>query len=285
MGLMNSITTSWSDGPMRSTHATGPSTEVGLNLGRIISLCLFSGNSDGSEAELLASWRKFRLNSVVVFSFAVGGYAGSILYSQIGADALLLPASISISVAVFNLALAAITVEPQNPCKVLTEPLLAEASLPNSGFSPHWDSKGMVRPSEVFEEAKYWEDAKYCEDDMLSTSGAVSSVSSMGSLLTSDSALDQQKQAASDRDVFTDSGADLKTPKLSAGAGTSSRLYANIIAAQVASMAKGEQRWDSVGAHKSGPNEFLIEEIRLLNEQAAHMAMLRNDIETANVTI
>jgi uncharacterized membrane protein YoaK (UPF0700 family) len=139
-GLMNSITTSWSDGPMRTTHATGPSTEVGLNLGRIIAL-LIVPDVDFDKADMRACVRKFRLNAVLVFSFMVGGYAGSMLYSQIGGDALLLPASISIGVAVLNLALPAIEVTPAINCvastkgRALSEPLLTAVSAGDSDFN------------------------------------------------------------------------------------------------------------------------------------------------------
>merc|ERR1711924_15071 len=44
-GLMNSITSSWSGGPLRSTHSTGPTTEVGLTLGRMASLSLLKGSA------------------------------------------------------------------------------------------------------------------------------------------------------------------------------------------------------------------------------------------------
>lgn len=146
-GLMNSITTSWSDGPMRTTHATGPSTEVGLNLGRMISLLMCSDFDERSKVDLKESLQKFRLNFVLVLSFAVGGYAGSVLYSQFGGDALILPILISIGVAILNLAIPAVAVEPERPPRTWTvswtEPLLSEAS-------PHCSRFSAVRsPSEV----------------------------------------------------------------------------------------------------------------------------------------
>eukprot|EP00746_Dinoflagellata_sp_MGD_P088801 gnl/MRDRNA2_/MRDRNA2_35100_c0_seq1.p1 gnl/MRDRNA2_/MRDRNA2_35100_c0~~gnl/MRDRNA2_/MRDRNA2_35100_c0_seq1.p1 ORF type:complete len:361 (+),score=58.77 gnl/MRDRNA2_/MRDRNA2_35100_c0_seq1:128-1084(+) len=153
-GLMNSITTSWSDGPMRTTHATGPSTEVGMNFGRMMSIWLFSNSDECSQAELITTFRKFRLNVVLVFSFAVGGYAGSIFYGQFGADAMLVPTLISISVAILNLAIPGIVESSRaNPSQcqgipatakafpsisvnqVLTQPLLADESTIDSRFN------------------------------------------------------------------------------------------------------------------------------------------------------
>jgi uncharacterized membrane protein YoaK (UPF0700 family) len=140
-GMMNSIATSWSDGPMWTTHATGPATEVGLNLGRIIVLLIIPDAhfDEQCKADMKTCLRNFRLSAVLVSSFMAGGYSGSLAYRQVGGDALLLPALISIGVAVLNLALPAIEVEPAHACDSssgsLAEPLLTSVSASCSGFN------------------------------------------------------------------------------------------------------------------------------------------------------
>jgi len=99
-GLMNSITTSWSGGPMRSTHSTGPATEVGLTIGRMLSLLL---RGQVKSDAFTADYKKFLLNAVLVFGFMGGAFGGSKLHTSLQANALLVPASTSAVLAVLNL--------------------------------------------------------------------------------------------------------------------------------------------------------------------------------------
>eukprot|EP00746_Dinoflagellata_sp_MGD_P079552 gnl/MRDRNA2_/MRDRNA2_31817_c0_seq1.p1 gnl/MRDRNA2_/MRDRNA2_31817_c0~~gnl/MRDRNA2_/MRDRNA2_31817_c0_seq1.p1 ORF type:complete len:407 (-),score=65.66 gnl/MRDRNA2_/MRDRNA2_31817_c0_seq1:53-1273(-) len=196
-GLMNAITTSWSDGPMRTTHATGPSTEVGLNLGRIIGLLIIpDANFDKQcKADMKACVRKFRLNVVLVLSFMVGGYAGALLYRQMGGDALLLPAMISIGIAVLNLALPAIEVVNESASAVpgmevdslkeggvLTEPLLTAASAPGSDIN-RCELFGYMKQKEAKEKLPRF-DEDGCDSDA-TTMAAASNHPSLSTLAAS----------------------------------------------------------------------------------------------------
>lgn len=83
-GMLNALTTRCSSLPVRTTHMTGPLTDMGAGLGAWL-----KARASGLP---LPSLRKPILFGWVIFSYALGGFLGHLWYLEYGLLALLLPA-------------------------------------------------------------------------------------------------------------------------------------------------------------------------------------------------
>ena len=77
MGLQNALITKASTAVVRTTHITGMSTDIGIELGRLI-----IGSDRTGQA---ASVTKVTLLAVVTMSFFLGGVIGAVLIGNSGA--------------------------------------------------------------------------------------------------------------------------------------------------------------------------------------------------------
>jgi len=83
-GLQNAVTTTFSAGPIRSTHTAGGMTDSGIILGQWLRAS-FCGRTP-------PSLRKVILTFVSILSFAAGGFAGGRAYPRWGMQAAVVPA-------------------------------------------------------------------------------------------------------------------------------------------------------------------------------------------------
>lgn len=80
MGIQNAVVTRISDARVRTTHISGMSTDIGIELSMLFDIA--RGRELHAEA---ASYRsKLRLHVQTVLSFLAGGIAGVVLYQAIG---------------------------------------------------------------------------------------------------------------------------------------------------------------------------------------------------------
>lgn len=78
MGLQNAMITKLSDAVIRTTHMTGIVTDVGIELGRLLSLCR------GNELSPRADVEKLTLLSSLVSLFFLGGVIGALGFKHVG---------------------------------------------------------------------------------------------------------------------------------------------------------------------------------------------------------
>src|SRR5205807_9288778 len=80
MGLQNAIITKVSHAEIRTTHMTGNTTDLGIELGK-----LFYWNLDGSSAErVVANREKLRVHAALIGLFVLGGVAGALGFKHVG---------------------------------------------------------------------------------------------------------------------------------------------------------------------------------------------------------
>jgi uncharacterized membrane protein YoaK (UPF0700 family) len=89
MGLQNAIVTRLSDARVRTTHVTGMLTDIGIELGNMI-----SAGADGQQsADAKLNRAKLRLHGWTVMSFLAGGIVGVVAYRWLGAWLLIIVAA------------------------------------------------------------------------------------------------------------------------------------------------------------------------------------------------
>jgi len=98
-GLQNGLCTEWGGASIRTTHVTGLFTDVGLLIGRMISLLARKscGKSfDIIDRGLFADDRsKLAVLAILGFSYFFGAYLGAVLYSSLSEAAFLVPSAIT----------------------------------------------------------------------------------------------------------------------------------------------------------------------------------------------
>jgi uncharacterized membrane protein YoaK (UPF0700 family) len=100
MGLQNALITKISRAEIRTTHLTGLTTDLGIEIGKLL---YWNGNRPSDRrAPVRANWNKLRIHSTLILSFLGGGIAGALGFSYAG----------FISTVPLALALAAIAIAP-----------------------------------------------------------------------------------------------------------------------------------------------------------------------------
>lgn len=80
MGMQNAIATQISDAKVRSTHISGLATDIGIEIGHLLSRSPTGTISD----ELMTVRRRLMLHTITIASFLCGGVFGVFLYQRIG---------------------------------------------------------------------------------------------------------------------------------------------------------------------------------------------------------
>ncbi|MET3108067.1 uncharacterized membrane protein YoaK (UPF0700 family) [Oxalobacteraceae bacterium GrIS 2.11] len=80
MGLQNAIITKVSNAVIRTTHVTGLSTDLGIELGKLI----YINRAHDPELAVHANREKLRLHALLIFYFFTGGVTGAIGFKHIG---------------------------------------------------------------------------------------------------------------------------------------------------------------------------------------------------------
>lgn len=80
MGLQNAIITKLSHAEIRTTHMTGNSTDLGIEIGK-----LFYWNLDPTaEGKVVANRQKLGVHAGLIFLFVLGGWAGALGFKHVG---------------------------------------------------------------------------------------------------------------------------------------------------------------------------------------------------------
>jgi uncharacterized membrane protein YoaK (UPF0700 family) len=80
MGLQNAVVTRISDARVRTTHVSGMSTDIGIELGMLFDIA----RRRELDKDAGPYWTKLRLHGQTVLSFLAGGVAGVLIYQTIG---------------------------------------------------------------------------------------------------------------------------------------------------------------------------------------------------------
>ena len=96
MGLQNAVATRISGARVRTTHVSGMSTDIGIELGTLIDVARGREPREAAGAER----SKLGLHGSTLLSFCAGGVAGALVYGAVGATFLLLIAALLLSLAV-----------------------------------------------------------------------------------------------------------------------------------------------------------------------------------------
>lgn len=79
MGLQNAIITKVSNAEIRTTHMTGNTTDLGIEIGK-----LFYWNADGSAEKVVANREKMSMHAGLIALFVLGGFAGALGFKRAG---------------------------------------------------------------------------------------------------------------------------------------------------------------------------------------------------------
>jgi uncharacterized membrane protein YoaK (UPF0700 family) len=96
MGLQNAIVTRLSDARVRTTHVTGMLTDIGIELGNIVS----AGMRGQQSPEVRRNRTNLRLHSLTVIAFLAGGVVGVVGYRRLGPWLLIIIAAILLVISV-----------------------------------------------------------------------------------------------------------------------------------------------------------------------------------------
>jgi uncharacterized membrane protein YoaK (UPF0700 family) len=100
MGLQNALITKISRAEIRTTHLTGLTTDMGIEIGKLL---YWNRNLEGDgRVAVIANRRKLRVHATLIGSFMIGGIAGALGFNYTG----------FISTVPLALALAAISIAP-----------------------------------------------------------------------------------------------------------------------------------------------------------------------------
>lgn len=100
MGLQNALITKISRAEIRTTHLTGLTTDLGIEIGKL--LYWNRSQASGRRVPVAANWKKLRIHATLIAAFLVGGIAGALGFSHAG----------FISTVPLAIALAAIAIAP-----------------------------------------------------------------------------------------------------------------------------------------------------------------------------
>jgi uncharacterized membrane protein YoaK (UPF0700 family) len=100
MGLQNALITKISRAEIRTTHLTGLTTDMGIEIGKF--LYWNRGHPDDEEGPVRANLAKLRIHGTLIASFLVGGVSGALCFNYAG----------FISTVPLAVALAAIAIAP-----------------------------------------------------------------------------------------------------------------------------------------------------------------------------
>ena len=79
MGLQNAIITKLSNAEIRTTHMTGNTTDLGIEIGKL----LYWNIDDGAE-KVVANREKLRIHAGLITLFVIGGIMGAVGFKRIG---------------------------------------------------------------------------------------------------------------------------------------------------------------------------------------------------------
>ena len=82
MGLQNALITKASRAEIRTTHVTGLTTDLGIELGKLFYWNRTSPN--GQHPAVLANREKLRVHATLIAAFFIGGLLGAIGFKQMG---------------------------------------------------------------------------------------------------------------------------------------------------------------------------------------------------------
>ncbi|MDQ0393311.1 YoaK family protein [Labrys monachus] len=99
MGLQNAVVTRISDARVRTTHVSGMSTDIGIELGMLIDIA--SGRESGANAGHYRD--KLRLHGMTVLSFFAGGIVGVLVYRALEGAMLIATAALLFAIAMNGL--------------------------------------------------------------------------------------------------------------------------------------------------------------------------------------
>lgn len=85
MGLQNALITKISNAEIRTTHATGLITDIGIEMGKLMYWNAQPGAM--SRPLVLANRKKLRVHLLIVSAFFVGGVAGALGFKHVGFSA------------------------------------------------------------------------------------------------------------------------------------------------------------------------------------------------------
>lgn len=85
MGLQNALITKISSAEIRTTHATGLITDIGIELGKL--MYWNAQRTTTSRVLVLANRKKLRVHLLIVLAFFVGGVAGAAGFKHVGFSA------------------------------------------------------------------------------------------------------------------------------------------------------------------------------------------------------
>lgn len=82
MGLQNALITKISRAEIRTTHLTGLTTDLGIEIGKLL---YWNSNRPGDRrVPVRANWNKLRIHATLILSFLVGGIAGALGFNYAG---------------------------------------------------------------------------------------------------------------------------------------------------------------------------------------------------------
>ncbi|MBJ7313958.1 YoaK family protein [Rugamonas sp. CCM 8940] len=90
MGLQNAIITKASGATIRTTHITGLSTDVGIELGKLI----YYNHLQLPDLQVRANHLKLRAHGLLIGFFFIGGVSGALGFKHIGFSATIFPAAL-----------------------------------------------------------------------------------------------------------------------------------------------------------------------------------------------
>lgn len=113
MGLQNALVTKISGAVVRTTHLTGIVTDIGIESVRMAGWVVDHVRNSRMQRWLDlvprffadAEWRKLRLHLLILLSFFIGAIVGPHLFLRYGQGAMVLPCSLLVMLALFDLVL------------------------------------------------------------------------------------------------------------------------------------------------------------------------------------
>ncbi|MES2077124.1 MAG: YoaK family protein [Pseudomonadota bacterium] len=90
MGLQNAIITKASGATIRTTHVTGLSTDMGIELGKL----LYYNHLQLPDLQVRANRIKLRIHALLIGFFFIGGVSGALGFKHIGFSATIFPAAL-----------------------------------------------------------------------------------------------------------------------------------------------------------------------------------------------
>lgn len=86
MGMHNAIVTSISNAEVRTTHMTGITTDLGIEVSRLL---YWNRNPNPRLGKILGNREKLELHAIILGGFILGGVAGALAFTRIGYHATL----------------------------------------------------------------------------------------------------------------------------------------------------------------------------------------------------